>query len=53
MDESSIPICPQCGEAMRLLRIVPSMLPPKRGVEARVFTCKECETMVTRTARFS
>ena len=47
----SEPNCPKCNVPMRLMRVVPSMLPPETGVETRVFACVECATTVSRTAR--
>ena len=47
----SEPHCPKCGMPMRLMRVLPSMLPPETGVETRVFACGECWTTVSRTAR--
>jgi hypothetical protein len=47
----SEPNCPRCNVPMRLMRVVPSMLPPEKGVETRDFACMECATTVSRTAR--
>jgi hypothetical protein len=47
----SEPKCPKCDVPMRLMRVVPSILPPETGVETRVFACAECATIVSRTAR--
>jgi hypothetical protein len=47
----SEPHCPKCSVPMRLMRELPSMLPPEMGVETRVFACGECWTTVSRTAR--
>jgi hypothetical protein len=42
----SEPRCPRCSVPMRLMRVLPSMLPPEAGVQARVFACGECWTTV-------
>jgi hypothetical protein len=47
----SEPKCPKCDFPMRLIRVVPSILPPETGVEPRVFACAECAIIVSRTAR--
>jgi hypothetical protein len=47
----SEPKCPKCDVPMRLMRVVPSILPPETGVEPRVFACAECATIISRTAR--
>jgi hypothetical protein len=47
----SEPNCPKCNLPMRLMRVVPSMLPPETGVETRVFACVECATTISLTAR--
>jgi hypothetical protein len=43
----SEPKCPKCDVPMRLMRVVPSILPPETSVETRVFACAECATIVT------
>ena len=35
----SEPHCPKCGVPMRLMRVLPSMLPPETGAETQVFAC--------------
>jgi hypothetical protein len=47
----SEPHCPKCDVPMRLMRVVPSMLPTETGVETRVFACADCATIVSRAAR--
>jgi hypothetical protein len=37
----SEPRCPKCSVRMRLMRVLPRMLPPEAGVETRVFACGE------------
>jgi hypothetical protein len=47
----SEPKCPKCDVPIRLMRVVPCILPLETGVETRVFACAECATIVSRTAR--
>jgi hypothetical protein len=47
----SEPNCPKCDVPMRLMRVVPSILPPETAAETRVFACADCATIVSRTAR--
>jgi hypothetical protein len=47
----SQPNCPKCNVPMRLMRVVPSILPPETSIETRVFACAECATIASRTAR--
>lgn len=43
-----VPTCPDCTQEMRLLILIPTLIPT---AQTRVYTCDACQTVVTRTAR--